>query len=149
MNTQRTVVLRSSSDLGFALREIRGDRGRTQAHVSASIGLDRSQLAHMEAGRSGRFVANLLAILDELGAQVSLSWAIADGDARSNVDDPAEELVKTNVSPGRSDAVAIRGSNAVGEHFRREEEAMRRVLDPILRQQEALLARMSGADDSP
>ena len=77
MITERTTVLRSASDLGFALAEIRSDSDRTQAQVAESVGMDRSQLAHLEAGRTGRFLDNVLMLLGELGAEITIRWSAA------------------------------------------------------------------------
>ena len=79
-NPTRTVSLRSAADLGFALAEIRSDRDRTQAQVAQSVGMDRSQLAHLEAGRTGRFLDNVLVLLADLGAEVTIRWSISDPD---------------------------------------------------------------------
>ena len=62
------------SELGAALAELRTQRRKTQFELSTSLGIDRSQLAHLEGGRSGRFLAHLLNILDHLGAELRIHW---------------------------------------------------------------------------
>lgn len=146
MVTDRRVVLRSSADLGFALGEIRVDRERTQAHVAASVGMDRSQLAHLEAGRKGRFLDNLLALVGELDAQITIAWSVperevlpADGLGVVEVVDVVnanDEREHPELAASGRDAAAHRvGSRApVEAQFRRQQQATDRVLEPIRRQ---------------
>ena len=148
MTTERTVVLRSASDLGFALAEIRSDRDRTQAQVAKSVGMDRSQLAHLEAGRTGRFLDNVLMLLGELGAEITIRWSISD----TNVDETNTETAAVSGQSGGARLAPVGGNQVVpqssgepttrqieprtrlGEQFRRQQEAMERVLAPIRRQ---------------
>lgn len=159
MNTDRSVVLRSSPDLGFALREVRADRARTQADVAASVGLDRSQLAHMETGRAGRFLDNLLGLLGELGAQITITWSVPDRSEVSPVAEPIDREVHEvdedqaarshrGVAARIIRSPAVTSSEQFGEQFRRQHEAMQRVLEPILRQQEAMRAQARSAQAS-
>lgn len=152
MITERSIVLRSASDLGFGLAEIRSDRHRTQAQVAESVGMDRSQLAHLEAGRTGRFLDNVLVLLGELGAEITIRWSISD----PTID---ETNTETAVVPGASSGARLApvGGNRVGprssaetttrqveplgrlgEQLRRQQEAMERALAPIRRQAEAM-----------
>ncbi len=64
----------SPDELGTTLAELRTHRRKTQFEVSTALGIDRSQLAHLEGGRSGRFLAHLLNILDHLGAELLIQW---------------------------------------------------------------------------
>lgn len=143
-NATRTVTLRSAADLGFALAEIRSDRGRTQAQVAQSVGMDRSQLAHLEAGRTGRFLDNVLVPLAELGAEVTIRWSISDPDVEETPTVTAALAAPSTaarLAPVRRNRVAppsIGGSTTrqvephirIGEQFRRQQEAMERALAP-------------------
>ncbi len=80
--TERERAVRTPKEFGEALSEVRAHRNSTQAEVANLAGIDRSQLAHMEGGRAGRYLENVFAILGHLGAVMSISW---------NVDPPDPE----------------------------------------------------------
>lgn len=143
-NPTRTVTLRSAADLGFALAEIRSDRDRTQAQVAQSVGMDRSQLAHLEAGRTGRFLDNVLVLLAELGAEVTIRWSISDPDVEETMTVTAAlpapptaarlaPVRRNRVVPpsiGESTTQQVEPLISLGEQFRRQAEAMERALAP-------------------
>ncbi len=58
----------------MALAEARSASRQTQAEVANAAGINRSQYAHLEAGRSGRFLAHLFRILRALDAEIHISW---------------------------------------------------------------------------
>ncbi len=159
MITERAIVLRAASDLGFALAEIRGDRARTQAQVAQSVGMDRTQLAHLEAGRTGRFLENVLVLLAELGAEVTIRWSISDPDLEETTTvtaalpapptTPRLEPLGGNrvVPPSINDAATPRVEPLIrlGEQFRRQQEAMERALAPMRRQAEAMERALASA----
>ncbi len=67
--------IHSPSELGSAISELRSNRRKTQFEVASALAIDRSQLAHLEGGRSGRYLAHLLNILDHLGAELQIHWS--------------------------------------------------------------------------
>lgn len=75
MTTHRRTI-RDAKSLGAALAQVRTQRNATQTETAAAVGLDRSQLAHLEAGRSGRFLANVLAVLTRLDARIVIEWSV-------------------------------------------------------------------------
>ena len=62
------------AELGSAISELRSLRRKTQSEVATALSIDRSQLAHLEGGRSGRYLLHLLNILDCLGAELHIHW---------------------------------------------------------------------------
>lgn len=56
--TSRTVEIH-----GFALREIREDRGRKVSEFAASLGVDRSYITHLENGTKYRVSPELYAAI--------------------------------------------------------------------------------------
>ena len=61
-------------ELGTVISELRALRRKTQFEVASALSIDRSQLAHLEGGRSGRYLAHLLNILEHLGAELQIHW---------------------------------------------------------------------------
>ena len=163
MITERTIVLRSASDLGFALAEIRSDSDRTQTQVAESVGMDRSQLAHLEAGRTGRFLDNVLVLLGELGAEITIRWSISD----PNIDEATTENALVAGPSTEARLAPVDGTRVVpqsrretptrqvepgrhlGAQFRRQQEAMERALAPIRQQAEAMERALVDRTDSP
>lgn len=70
---QRWVV-RSGSDLGAAIGEIRAARGITQADLSEQLGVSRSWLAKLERGRTTHMVSLLVRLLSNMGATVVVEF---------------------------------------------------------------------------
>ncbi len=105
MNTfdQRRAEIKSSQSLGWVLAELRAVTGETQQQTADAVGLDRSQLAHLEAGRSGRYLANLLEVLNHLGANLVVEWEVHDAQEATAVATPerakAVEAVKVPLAP--------------------------------------------------
>jgi transcriptional regulator with XRE-family HTH domain len=73
---ERRAVISDATQLGWVLSEIRAIRGRAQRDTANAVGMDRTQLAHLEAGRSGRYLANLLELLDHLGGTLVVEWKV-------------------------------------------------------------------------
>jgi transcriptional regulator with XRE-family HTH domain len=71
--------IHTPDELGAVISELRTLRRKTQFEVSAALSIDRSQLAHLEGGRSGRYLAHLLDILDHLGAELQIHWPTPAG----------------------------------------------------------------------
>lgn len=84
LRTMSTPVLgqerqiRTPDELGNVISELRSLRRKTQFEVASALGIDRSQLAHLEGGRSGRYLAHLLNILEHLGADLQIHWPTND-----------------------------------------------------------------------
>lgn len=70
---QRWIV-RSGSDLGEAIGEIRADRGITQADLSEQLGVSRSWLAKLERGRTTQMVSLLVRLLSNMGATIVVEF---------------------------------------------------------------------------
>ena len=70
---QRWVV-RSGSDLGEAIGEIRAARGITQADLSEQLGVSRSWLAKLERGRTTHMVSLLVRLLSNMGATIVVEF---------------------------------------------------------------------------
>ena len=75
---QRWVV-RSGSDLGAAIGEIREARGATQADLSEHLGVSRTWLAKLERGRTTKMVAPMVRLLRTMGATILVEF---DDEAR-------------------------------------------------------------------
>ena len=73
--------VRQTGDLGRAIADIRIERGLTQEQLAASIGVGRSYLAKIEAGRSASLLNRILRLLRRLGATVTVE--LNDHDART------------------------------------------------------------------
>jgi transcriptional regulator with XRE-family HTH domain len=119
----RQCQIRTPDELGNVISELRSHRRKTQFEVASALGIDRSQLAHLEGGRSGRYLAHLLNILDHLGAELRIYWPAGSVDRttselersfgsssrRSSVDgkspDPAKYPVED--APEKPDAQAV------------------------------------------
>ncbi len=80
MSTRRFSV-RSSADIGRTIAEARHERGLTQAALSDRVGMERTYLARLEAGRSTIQIERVLALLRELGVTLTavLDTAVGDG----------------------------------------------------------------------
>jgi transcriptional regulator with XRE-family HTH domain len=76
MNTRtRTWRVRSSHDLGLAIKELRHSRKLEQREVADALGMDRSYLSRLEGGRRSILLDRILRVLRYLGAEVTLSWS--------------------------------------------------------------------------
>jgi|SRR5664280_1548576 HTH-type transcriptional regulator/antitoxin HipB len=78
---ERRWMVRSGTDLGAAVAEVRRARGLTQAEVAEQVGLSRHWLAKLETGRSAVVLDHLLRILRRLGATVVITFDVPDGTA--------------------------------------------------------------------
>jgi len=57
----------SARDLGLAVRQVRQDRGQTQAELATAAGVSRRWLSDLEAGKSTTEFGLILRTLDALG----------------------------------------------------------------------------------
>lgn len=77
-------VVRSGSDLGEAIGEIRAARGITQADLAEELGVSRSWLAKLERGRTTHMVRLLVRLLSNMGATIVVEF---DNRESSGADD--------------------------------------------------------------
>jgi len=70
---------------GEAVKALRDEQGIRQAELARRVGIDRSALNHMEAGRSGAFPETARRIATELGVTLDDVLAAAD---RASADMP-------------------------------------------------------------
>lgn len=80
---QRWVV-RSGSDLGAAIGEIRATRGVTQADLSERLGVSRTWLAKLERGRTTHMVNLLVRLLSNMGATILVEFDDQEPSAGDN-----------------------------------------------------------------
>jgi len=71
---QHTWDVRSGEDLGRAIAGARAAAGLTQAEVAASVNLDRTYLARLEAGLTVKALERSLRILRRLGAHITVQF---------------------------------------------------------------------------
>jgi transcriptional regulator with XRE-family HTH domain len=129
----RRLAIRDSKELGWVLSEIRHVRGNTQQEVSNGVGMDRTQLAHLEAGRHGRYLTNLLAVLHQLGATLVIEWSVPVQDQEGGTDSPQPRA-------------GLPSASARLTEVERQTKAMQRALAPITAKIEELrTARDQGA----
>jgi transcriptional regulator with XRE-family HTH domain len=123
--------IHSPEELGAVISELRSLRRKTQFEVSAALSIDRSQLAHLEGGRSGRYLAHLLDILNHLGAELQIHWPTQDGSSspaptrapklssqakeakRTRADREANAVIEVNASNTEREADTGREANAI------------------------------------
>ncbi len=70
--------VRSGEDLGRAMAGVRRRRGLSQEEAARQVGLDRSYLAKLEAGRSSSSLEHVLRTLRRLGATVTVVFEDPD-----------------------------------------------------------------------
>lgn len=75
---ERRWTVRSGTDLGRAIAEIRTTRTLTQQQLADRSGLSRSWLAKLEAGRSAVVLDHLLRVLRRLGATITITFDDTD-----------------------------------------------------------------------
>ena len=73
--------VRSTSDMGRAIAEIRRSKDLTQVELATQAGMSRDTLAQLETGRSGRTLDQLLRLLRRMGATVTITLGNDDGQA--------------------------------------------------------------------
>ncbi len=73
--------VRSTSDVGRAIAEIRRSKDLTQVELATQAGMSRDTLAQLETGRSGRTLDQLLRLLRRMGATVTITLGNDDGQA--------------------------------------------------------------------
>ena len=81
MPTNETWRVASGEDLGRALAGVRRRRGLSQEEAAGVIGVQRSYLAEIEAGRSVQMVDRVLRLLRRMGAEVTVTLPRSEDDA--------------------------------------------------------------------
>lgn len=76
----RTWTIRTPSDLGRTVADIRLAQNRTQADVAAESGLTRAYVAKLETGRTSPLLDHLLRLLRRLGATVTVTFDVPELD---------------------------------------------------------------------
>lgn len=76
--SNRTWTIRSGSDLGRAVADVRAATGRTQADLAADTGLTRAYVAQIETGRTSPLLDHLLRALRRMGATVIVTFEDPD-----------------------------------------------------------------------
>ncbi len=80
----RTWTIRTTSDLGRTVADIRAAQDRTQADVAADCGLSREYVAKLETGRTSPLLDHLLRLLRRLGATVTVTFDVPEPDDAAN-----------------------------------------------------------------
>lgn len=75
----RSFAIRSGRDLGATIAEARRERGLTQEQLADEIGLERTYLARLEAGKSVQLLDRALRALRQLGVEVTATQEVDDG----------------------------------------------------------------------
>ncbi len=65
-------------NLGIAIKELRNDLGLSQEKFALSIGMDRTYLASVEAGKRNLSLANIEKIADGLNKSISDLFILAE-----------------------------------------------------------------------
>jgi transcriptional regulator with XRE-family HTH domain len=73
-NEEHQWRLRTSSDLGRTIAEIRRLNNWTQEDLANNAGVERTYLAKLEAGQSVQLIERALRTLNILGATVTVTW---------------------------------------------------------------------------
>ena len=156
----RRAVIRDAAQLGWVLSELRAVNGSTQQRTADAVGMDRTQIAHLEAGRSGRYLTNLLEVLDHLGGSFVIEWNLPHPSAQTDelIPDGVADTSTLPVAGGRDRSLKVQSVDsialtpAVSEAVRRsiepalaQAEAMRRALAPMLAQMEEMGRALSMA----
>lgn len=74
----RTWTIRSGTDLGRAVADIRAATHRTQTDLAADTGLTRAYVAKIETGRTSPLLDHLLRALRRMGATVTVTFEDPD-----------------------------------------------------------------------
>ena len=74
--------LRTSRDLGAAIRRARRDRGLSQAELAARAGVGRPWLSEMEGGKRTAEIGRILLVVSALDLAVTLVPAPGPADSR-------------------------------------------------------------------
>ena len=75
--------LRTSRDLGAAIRGVRQDRGLSQAELAARAGVGRPWLSEVESGKRTAEIGRILLVVSALDLTLALLPAPEPGDGRS------------------------------------------------------------------
>ena len=65
-------------NLGIAIKELRNDLGLSQEKFALSIGMDRTYLASVEAGKRNLSLANIVKIADGFNKSISDLFILAE-----------------------------------------------------------------------
>ena len=74
--------LRTSRDIGAAIRRARRDRGLSQAELAARAGVGRPWLSEVESGKRTAEIGRILLVVSALDLAVALLPAPEPGDGR-------------------------------------------------------------------
>jgi transcriptional regulator with XRE-family HTH domain len=89
------------NELGTVISELRTHRRKTQFEVSTALAIDRSQLAHLEGGRAGRYLSHLLNILDHLDAEIHIHWRTDTNEPTEPVQPPRPPAARAKVAEAK------------------------------------------------
>ena len=78
MSTRRYSI-RSGRDLGRTIAEARRVRGLTQEQLAEQLGMERTYLARLEAGKSVKLLDRALLAMRHLGVDLEATQEHADG----------------------------------------------------------------------
>jgi len=74
----RTWTIRTTSDLGRTVADIRAAQHLTQADIAADSGLTRDYVAKLETGRTSPLIDHLLRLLRRLGATITVTFDVPE-----------------------------------------------------------------------
>lgn len=77
---QREWTIRSGADIGRTIADIRAASAMTQQELAETAGVSRDYVAQIESGRTSRILDHMVRILRRLGATVTVTFEIPDGD---------------------------------------------------------------------
>jgi len=77
---ERQAQIRKGRDLGRVLAEARRAQGLTQVEMAHQVGLTRVYLNALESGRSTPLLDHYLRALRRIGAEVTVTYPVPDGD---------------------------------------------------------------------
>jgi transcriptional regulator with XRE-family HTH domain len=69
---RRTIAIKTGTDLGRAVAELRGKHGITQAELAELAGLTTAYVSKIESGRTSSLLEHELRILRRLGATITV-----------------------------------------------------------------------------
>jgi transcriptional regulator with XRE-family HTH domain len=80
---QREWTIRGGADIGRTIADIRAASSMTQQELAETAGVSRDYIAQIESGRSSRILDHMVRILRRLGATVTVTFDVPDGDAEA------------------------------------------------------------------
>ena len=70
---ERKIRIKSSTDIGKMIAELRAASGETQSSFAANVGVGERFLRHLEHGSALASIGSVLSILENLGVEISAS----------------------------------------------------------------------------